>query len=66
MIVLLDNQLIKQVVERALQAELSHHLDVDSATGNAKPVSNFGYWNTAESSVSTLLNVLLHSGKSIF
>jgi transposase-like protein len=37
MIVLLDNQPIKQVVERALQAELSHHLDVDSATGNGLP-----------------------------
>lgn len=33
---------MKQVVERALQAELSHHLDVDSATGNA--ISRNGLW----------------------
>ncbi|MDP2071984.1 hypothetical protein [Methylotenera sp.] len=35
---LITNQLMKQVVERALQAELSHHLEVDSATGNIKNV----------------------------
>lgn len=32
---LITHQLMKQVVERALQAELSHHLEIDSATGNA-------------------------------
>ena len=30
----ITNQLMKQVVEKALQAELSHHLDVDNAIGN--------------------------------
>ena len=39
---LITNQLMKQVVERALQAELSHHLDVDSASGNAN--SRNGLW----------------------
>ena len=39
---LITNHLMKQVVERALQAELSHHLDVDSATGNA--ISRNGLW----------------------
>ena len=30
----ITNQRMKQVVEKALQAELSHHLDVDNTTGN--------------------------------
>ena len=38
---LITNQLMKQVVERALQAELSHHLEVDSATGNANSRNGF-------------------------
>jgi transposase-like protein len=38
---LITNQLMKQVVERTLQAELSHHLDIDSATGNANSRHGF-------------------------
>ena len=35
------NQLMKQVVEKALQAELSHHLDVDNAIGNINSRNGF-------------------------
>ena len=38
---LITNQLMKQVVERALQAELSHHLESDSATGKANSRNGF-------------------------
>ena len=38
---LITNQLMKQVVERALQAELSHPLEIDSATGNANSRNGF-------------------------
>lgn len=38
---LITNQLMKQVVEKALQAELSHHLDEDSAAGNANSRNGF-------------------------
>ena len=38
---LITNQLMKQVVEKALQAELSHHLETDSAAGNANSRSGF-------------------------
>lgn len=38
---LITNQLMKQVVEKALQAELSHHLEVDSATGNINSRNGF-------------------------
>lgn len=38
---LVTNQLMKQVVERALHAELSHHLDVDSAMGSANSRNGF-------------------------
>lgn len=38
---LITNQLMKQVVERALQPELSHHLDEDSAIGNANSRNGF-------------------------
>lgn len=38
---LITNQLMKQVVEKALQAELSHHLALDSATGNANSRNGF-------------------------
>lgn len=38
---LITNQLMKQVVERALQAELSHHLESDSTTGNANSRNGF-------------------------
>ena len=33
--------MMKQVVEKALQAELSHHLDEDSAAGNANSRNGF-------------------------
>ena len=38
---LITNQLMKQVVERALQAELRHHLESDSATGKANSRNGF-------------------------
>jgi len=38
---LITNQLMKQIVERALQAELSHHLDKDNAAGNANSRNGF-------------------------
>lgn len=38
---LITNQLMKQIVERALQAELSHHLDEDNAAGNANSRNGF-------------------------
>jgi len=38
---LITNQLMKQVVEKALQAELSHHLDVDNAKGNINSRNGF-------------------------
>lgn len=38
---LITNQLMKQVVEKALQAELSHHLETDSAAGNANSRNGF-------------------------
>lgn len=38
---LITNQLMKQVVEKALQAELSHHLEIDSATGNINSRNGF-------------------------
>lgn len=38
---LITNQLMKQVVEKALQAELSHHLDVDNATGTINSRNGF-------------------------
>jgi hypothetical protein len=38
---LITNQLMKQVVERALQAELSHDLEVESAAGNANSRNGF-------------------------
>ena len=38
---LITNQLMKQVVEKALQVELSHHLDGDNATGNITSHNGF-------------------------
>ena len=38
---LITNQLMKQFVEKALQVELSLHLENDSATGNANSRNGF-------------------------
>lgn len=38
---LITNQLMKQIVERALQAELNHHLDMESAAGNTNSRNGF-------------------------